>query len=468
MKAEDLDKAMNRLDPGMIEEAGKQRVKKKAGARYMKNALLFAAAAAVIGFISWMIIIRTRPAETPAADGTVSESTLPPDQSQTEMTDDKSSETSAREERPLPVLEGMSFLKDDNSYHFMDGSHTNYASAVLEETSRRTTLPVWQNLVTHSKGYVREKAGTTFEMMTDRVYEAAKSFGIPEAALIMDYQIMNSDGGEDFPELSKGEVHPLEGAYYSRAVGTAKTPSGLYIIISTDRSLSAEITVCTEESVSAGTIMIRSEGSIPVVSWPEEDAEKWQSFFEIATREKDLDRVKGWILENLSGWLPFEKTGADGFTGPSSFGGSEGFYHLLRFYEASDEDVWDRAMSNGFHGISVTSDSGYGGMAWIDLPVYDLSVFMGDYPLISAEEAIYKLEKGEALSLHKAAFPGKDKIKKIRAAYLTSDYNTYFLPFYIFSVAAEVNGENQTVDYYVPALEDRYLPDWTSWHMRAN
>jgi hypothetical protein len=64
-------------------------------------------------------------------------------------------------------------------------------------------------------------------MMTDRVYEAAKSFGIPEAALIMDYQIMNSDGVEDFPELSKGEVHPLEGAYYSRAVGTAKTPGGL-------------------------------------------------------------------------------------------------------------------------------------------------------------------------------------------------------------------------------------------------
>ena len=90
---------------------------------------------------------------------------------------------------------------------------------------------------------------------------------------------------------------------------------------------------------------------------------------------------------------------------------------------------------------------------------------MGDYPLISVEEARTRLINGHYQTSAPVEFPGEDAIAKVELIYRTGGQEEVFLPYYRFYVllpsgAKGVPPEDSETGlknygaYYVPALSD--------------
>lgn len=91
---------------------------------------------------------------------------------------------------------------------------------------------------------------------------------------------------------------------------------------------------------------------------------------------------------------------------------------------------------------------------------------LGDYPIITAEEAKQRLLAGYYQTSVPAAFPGEECLEKVELVYRTGRTEEIFLPYYRFYVRLtdqmEVMAEGLRCcgAYYVPALTDAYLADF--------
>ena len=97
----------------------------------------------------------------------------------------------------------------------------------------------------------------------------------------------------------------------------------------------------------------------------------------------------------------------------------------------------------------------------------DLSEKTGDYPVITAEEAKELLGNGHFITAVAEEMPGVEYIAKTELIYRTSGREQYFMPYYCFYV--ELPGEERADgmktygDYYVPAVEGKYLANMPVW-----
>lgn len=95
---------------------------------------------------------------------------------------------------------------------------------------------------------------------------------------------------------------------------------------------------------------------------------------------------------------------------------------------------------------------------------------MGDYPLLTEEEARDKLLEGEYLTTVPSEMPGEDHIVMTELVYRGGVTEEYFIPWYRFwveltssnsegcvSETAEELGLRTFGAYYVPAVRDEYL-----------
>lgn len=84
---------------------------------------------------------------------------------------------------------------------------------------------------------------------------------------------------------------------------------------------------------------------------------------------------------------------------------------------------------------------------------------VGDYPLVTVDQARQRLAAGQHLSAWEP-FPGEDRVKRVDLQYLARQTDRYFMPYYVFW--AECDDGEQGVcyrPYYVPAVADAYLSD---------
>ena len=84
---------------------------------------------------------------------------------------------------------------------------------------------------------------------------------------------------------------------------------------------------------------------------------------------------------------------------------------------------------------------------------------VGDYPLVTADQARQRLAAGQHLSAWEP-FPGEDRVKRVDLQYLARQTDRYFMPYYVFWVECD-DGEQGVCyrPYYVPAVADAYLSD---------
>lgn len=108
----------------------------------------------------------------------------------------------------------------------------------------------------------------------------------------------------------------------------------------------------------------------------------------------------------------------------------------------------------------------------IRLRCTDLSDKVGDYPIITAQQAQAQLVAGHYITSCGLEMPGEAYIRKVELVYRTGEYDEYFMPYYRFYVElleeVPVEGCMHLAAYYVPAVAEEYLAPLSTWDGRFN
>ena len=106
------------------------------------------------------------------------------------------------------------------------------------------------------------------------------------------------------------------------------------------------------------------------------------------------------------------------------------------------------------------------------LRYFDYREKLGDYPIISSDEALELLGEGKYItSVAQYDFPGTEYAGMVELVYRVTDLEEYYIPYYRFYVeipeGAE-DGKKLYGAYYVPAVRQEYISDMTVWDGHFN
>lgn len=188
------------------------------------------------------------------------------------------------------------------------------------------------------------------------------------------------------------------------------------------------------------------------------------SFNQQAT-EDELLEAAGYLQETYSGLIDFKSSQVELVGGDYFYDGRRSFRYVS-FFDASGS-VEEAIIHYNFDRVNfMLYDFS------INVSAIDRSQKVGDYPLITAEEAKEKLAAGYYKSTVPAAFSGLDYVARTELVYRTGNREEYFMPYYKFLVEipemAQDNGLKTYGAFYVPAVEDEYLSDQIVWDGRIN
>ncbi len=140
----------------------------------------------------------------------------------------------------------------------------------------------------------------------------------------------------------------------------------------------------------------------------------------------------------------------------------------LSFYDGAGSAAEQMAARDLRHAEFCCHDNGEFWLVWLNF--YDLSQKVGDYPVITAEEAEELLLQGHYATSVPYELPGREYIAKVELMYRSSLSQQYFIPYYRFLVELpEMKqikmelGMNNYGAYYVPAVEGKYLTNMPTY-----
>lgn len=97
---------------------------------------------------------------------------------------------------------------------------------------------------------------------------------------------------------------------------------------------------------------------------------------------------------------------------------------------------------------------------------------MGDYPIISTDEAYELLLEGHSITSVPYAITDTELIGKVELVYRSSNTEKTFLPYYRFYIELpEMRREDGLTDYgayYVPAIQEEYIRNIPLWEGSIN
>ena len=134
--------------------------------------------------------------------------------------------------------------------------------------------------------------------------------------------------------------------------------------------------------------------------------------------------------------------------------------------KSDEEDILGYGLERA--GFSFNENGELDGMVFYS---YDRSEKIGDYPIISADEAAELLCSGSYITNAPCEFPGRDSVAKVELIYRTSEWDKYLMPYYRFYVelpetenaAAGALGLKTYAAYYVPAVAGEYISGMPVW-----
>lgn len=309
------------------------------------------------------------------------------------------------------------------------------------EAMELSTLPVYQNRLTFDDNFIA--TGADFDKMQEIILEIAGRLGLDTSSLVITDNAPDEDNKQIITEKMEGDVP--EG--YFNPTTLIVQADGLKIEV--DQTLTAKIAFDPPRALPDEynyTYYAPYEDYVKVAEYLKNE---YQTLMGIANPQIDID------------------------------GGDYNIYsdqnHYIHFYDAG-ADVIDRIINYNFHRISFYCDFD-GKLDLVKIYHPDLSLKVGDYPIITADEARGLLLTGRYLTSVPYEIPGEDYIKKVELVYHTGELNKYFIPYYRFYVElpdAAMPRETREYGiktygaYYVPAVEGKYLTNMPIWDGQIN
>lgn len=218
------------------------------------------------------------------------------------------------------------------------------------------------------------------------------------------------------------------------------------------------------------TIEIQSNGSVVVTynGFEGEELPDDISFTYTETSEGDAYRTISYICQNYCDFLDKGNT-TFVTSGDYTFDGE--FSRNYRIYDFSGDEISDM-LNFSFNEVQLApNDEGKLMLIRINDKL-SCAEKIGDYPIISTEEAKDMLFDGGYLTTVPYEMPGKKYIAKAELIYRSGIGENIWMPYYRFLVElpemAQENGLKNFGAYYVPAVEAKYITGLPLWNGSFN
>lgn len=422
MRGDELLEKMELVDPAYVEAADVPRPKRRV--RWTKWGAAACAAALVVAIVAVAVLPRNEEHSSLSSDA---------------------AQQQAQEGSSLPILtiseganQGMGF----EGYMAYDVSEIISVNPWTED-SQISELPVYKNpLEYHSKSPSMLIGGIDVERMREQLLNVAERLGLDTSKLevkevkkseqeLQNLKEWHARNGEEIPA---GQLEPSQLVIESEGMRLDITPD-LTTSIFFEPMVQLPDAYCTDA----------------------------------ASTENDYMKLAQYLQETYCGLIDFESPKAEVVGGDYTYDGQRSF-HYVSFFDASETEE-EAIINYNFDRVSFYIDAGSDLMI-IRVYATDQSQKVGDYPLISVEEAKEKLAEGAYKSTVPAAFPGLEYVARTELIYRTGQYETYFMPYYRFLVEmpemVHDNGLKTYGAFYVPAVEEAYLSDQIVWDGRFN
>jgi hypothetical protein len=306
------------------------------------------------------------------------------------------------------------------------------------DTAEISTLPVYKNVLSYDENY--QISGADFDKMKELLLTIASRLGMDAAHLEI------TDNAPD--EKTQAAITEKFAETGERAPEGYFSPSAVII---EDNGIEIEV----DQQMTA-TITFD-----PAIALPDE-----YNFTPYATYEQ-VAAVADYLKEAYKDFIGMDdpKVNIHGgdyavFSGEerARYGVQQAQDYGIEFYDGSG-DITSQIINYNFNRVAFyCDDDGKLFLARVFQP--DLSGKVGDYPIITADEAKELLEKGNSITTVAEEFPGSEYVAKVELVYFTDGTEHYFMPYYRFSVELsekEGNGLKTYGAYYAPAVEGAYL-----------
>ena len=297
-----------------------------------------------------------------------------------------------------------------------------------------TTLPVYRNTLHYDENYI--PSGMDTEKMRAFLLEVAEKFGLDPNTLTVTDNAPDEAYRQAVTEKleSVGETVP-EGMFDPTEL--CVEANGLKI--SVDEALTARIDFDPAVSLPDGLHFAHHA-----------------SYEEMAAVAEYLKTAYASVLDHRS-----IQTNISG--GDYNIYAENGY--MISFFEGGGSET-EQIIAYNFHQtVFYCNDEGKLFLARIYGT--DLSDKVGDYPIISAQQARELLVNGNYITTVPYEMPGGEYIRKVELVYRVSYRDEYFMPYYRFYVELpEGELENGLKDYgayYVPAVDGAYLTGMPVW-----
>ncbi|MCD2491092.1 hypothetical protein LQE92_00445 [Lacrimispora sp. NSJ-141] len=303
-----------------------------------------------------------------------------------------------------------------------------------KETTEISALPVYQNPLSYDENSMA--SGADSDKMRELLMEIAGRLGLDPVSLDI------TDNAPD-EETKQKIIEKLQ-------IGGDTVPEGYF----EPTSLTAEAEGLKIEVDQSMTATIFFE---PAISLPEE-----YNFTHYASYEELLKAAK-YLKKEYQNLIHFEDSKINIYGGDYNINLQQ-VYHI-EFFDAGGSQT-EQIVNYNFNRIAFyCNDDGDLFLARIYQP--DLSQKVGDYPIITADEASDLLSNGNYITSVPYEMAGLDYAAKVELVYRRGTREQYYMPYYCFYVEIpeleEKNGLKTYGAYYVPAVRSEYISNMPLW-----
>lgn len=291
-----------------------------------------------------------------------------------------------------------------------------------------STLPVYQNTLSYNSDNIA--SGADFGQMQEFLLDVAERLGLNPNTLAITDDVPDEETKEKITEKLKMGGGTVPEGYFNPTKLTAQA-EGLELTV--DQTMTATVSFD------------------PAVSLPTEyNFTHFSSYQEMAAAAE---------------YLKAQYKDLIGMENPqvNISGGDYNIYnqqmYSIEFFDGNGNEA-EQIVNYNFNRVAFyCDDEGKLFLARIYRP--DLSQKVGDYPLITLEEAKALLAEGSCLTTVPYEMPGLEYVKKAELIYRTGTHEAYYMPYYRFYVELpEEKRDHNLKDYgayYVPAVDTAYI-----------
>lgn len=327
--------------------------------------------------------------------------------------------------RDLPNLPMITIGNNNLSGYGFEGYRVHDISELVNanpwnESLQIDTLPVYRNAITYDNGYDFFDPNADPDKMQTLLLEVADSLGLDTNNVTIEQEFIVENSPPTHLSINTEELD-----------------------IEVDQSLTVDVSFKTE------------------VNLPEEYN------FTIGAPYDDIADVAEYLKKQYDNYIVLNNPQTNINGGDYDIRGRQ--LYDIEFFEGS-ENIIEQIINYNFNRVEFGLVNNKLLLVRIFKP--DLSKKVGDYPIITPDEAYELLADGQYATSAPYELPGLKYVKKVELIYRTGQFESYYMPYYCFyAELPEEQREHELITYgayYVPAVVSDYITNMPTYDGRFN